>query len=283
MKLSVKVMADSLFFCYYKYMIQDKAKIITNEKLAEGVYSTVFKTDIALTSAPGQFIMVGTHSDSRLLKRPISICGTDREERTLRLVYRTVGYGTSELAKAEPGESFDLMGPVGNGFPLEEAQDKKHILLIGGGIGAPPLLSLASALRRTGIGKDSITAVMGYRSMKAGLFLNEEFSREVKLILSTDDGSIGIRGTVMDALKERDLNADLIYACGPLVMLKAVKRYAEERFIPAYISLEERMACGVGACLGCMVKTKNEDAHSHVNNARVCTEGPVFNAEEVEF
>ncbi len=264
-------------------MVNEIAKIISHEKLADKVYSTIFETAVAETALPGQFVMVGTKSEARLLKRPISICETDREKHTIRLVYRIAGYGTKELSKAYKGDCFDLLGPIGNGFSLEKAQDKKNILLVGGGIGAPPLLSLAEALRRTGISKDSITAVLGYRSMKTGLFLNEEFGREARVLLSTDDGSVGVRGTVMDAIRERDLKPDIIYSCGPLVMLKAVKEFASEKFIPAYISLEERMACGMGACLGCMVKTNNKDAHSHVNNARVCTEGPVFEASEVEL
>ena len=264
-------------------MILDNAKIIKTTPLAEGVYSTLFSTKIAASSAAGQFVMVSVKSDSRLLRRPISICEADRQAHTLRLVYRIAGYGTKELSGAREGETYDILGPLGNGFPLEKAQDKKNIVLIAGGIGAPPLLSLVRALKNTGISRDNITAVLGYRGMKEGLFLNEEFSKEASVILSSDDGSIGVRGTVMDALKERDIKADIIYSCGPLPMLKAVKDFAEEKGIPAYISLEEKMACGMGVCLGCMVKTRSIDAHSHVNNARICTEGPVFEASEVEL
>ena len=274
-------MADSFSFCYSKDMINEKARIIKSERLADQVFSTVFESRVAETAYPGQFVMVGTKSDSRLLRRPISICEADREKGTIRLVYRAVGYGTKELSQAENGDSFDILGPLGNGFPLDEAQDKKQIILTGGGIGAPPLLQLARALRRTGIGKESVTAILGYRSMKSGLFLNEEFAAEVNVILTTDDGSIGTRGTVMDAIKERALKPDIIYACGPLPMLKAVRDFAADSFIPAFISLEEKMACGMGVCLGCMVKTSKKDSHSRVNNARICTEGPVFNAEEV--
>ena len=123
--------------------------------------------------------------------------------------------------------------------------------------------------------------VVGYRD--AQLFLEEELSREGKVYVATEDGSKGTKGNVMDAIRENALEADVIYACGPMPMLRAIKKYAEEKQIPAYISLEEHMACGVGACLGCVVKTTKVDHHSHVNNARICTDGPVFEASEVDI
>ena len=110
-----------------------------------------------------------------------------------------------------------------------------------------------------------------------------ELSRHAKLVVATEDGSAGTRGNVLDAIKENDLHADAIFACGPGPMLRALKAYAEEEGIDCYLSLEERMACGVGACLGCVCKTTKKDAHSHVNNARICTDGPVFDAREVEI
>ena len=262
-------------------MIHEKAVVTENRRLAEGVFSTVFRTETARISKAGQFVMVGTGSDSRLLKRPISISGADPLSGELRLVYRTVGYGTTELSLSKEGDAFDILGPAGNGFPVEKASGKKNILLVAGGIGAPPLLYLLRELKKTGAEGDCITAVLGYRGEKYGLFLKDEFEKEAKVIISSDDGSVGVQGTVMDAIREKVTEADLIFACGPLGMLKAVKGYASEKGIPAYISLEEKMACGVGACLGCVVKTAAEDPHSHVNNARICTEGPVFEASEV--
>lgn len=264
-------------------LLNEEAFIVKQEKTADNVFSTVMRSGAAAYASPGQFVMVGSHSDSHLLKRPISICAADPEKGLVRLVYRTVGFGTRELSLGKEGESFSLLGPLGNGFPPDAAEGKKNILLIGGGIGAPPLLFLARGLRFKGIGKDSITAVLGYRSEAAGLFLTDEFKEEGQLIIATDDGSAGTKGTVMDAVKENGLAPDLIYACGPLPMLKAVKAFAADRKIPAYISLEERMACGVGACLGCVTRSVDKDSHSGVRNKRVCTEGPVFDAYEVEI
>ena len=123
--------------------------------------------------------------------------------------------------------------------------------------------------------------VAGYRNSE--LFLADELKQYGNLYVATEDGSEGTKGNVMNAIAENNLKADVIFACGPMPMLRAIKKYAQEQNIPAYISLEERMACGVGACLGCVVKTKNVDAHSHVKNARICTDGPVYLASEVDI
>ena len=146
---------------------------------------------------------------------------------------------------------------------------------MGGGIGIPPMLELAKELDCE---KD---IVAGYRNSE--LFLADELKQYGNLYVATEDGSEGTKGNVMNAIAENNLKADVIFACGPMPMLRAIKKYAQEQNIPAYISLEERMACGVGACLGCVVKTKNVDAHSHVKNARICTDGPVYLASEVDI
>ncbi len=263
-------------------MIREEAEVLSVEKLADGVWRMDLKTGLASLAKPGQFVMVGSHSESHLLMRPISISEIDKKEGILRLVWRTVGYGTNEMAAAKAGDHFTLLGPLGNGFPVQEADNKKHIMLIGGGIGAPPLLGMMKALSEKH-SADEITAVLGYRGESAGLFLADDFKKYGNVVISSDDGSVGTHGTVIDAIKENALDADIIYSCGPMPMLSAVKKFAAEKGITAWISLEERMACGVGACLGCVVKTKHVDHHSHVNNARICTEGPVFDAEEVEI
>lgn len=243
--------------------------------LFEGIYELVIKTKIAESAMPGQFVMVYPMNSSTLLPRPISICEVLKEEQAIRLVYRVVGKGTKEFSELTEGKIIKLLGPIGNGFPLDKAKGKKAIL-IGGGIGVPPILELSKALK-----DENPIALLGYRNNN--LFLKDDFDMYVKTVIATEDGSVGITGNVCDALNDMDLPCEVIFACGPMPMLQALKRYAVAKNIPAYISLEERMACGVGACLGCVCKTVKKDGHSHVNNARVCTEGPVFEASEVEI
>ena len=257
-------------------MIKTKVigRVFRQDEIADQIYDMWIETDLSIQAKPGQFISVYTQDKSTLLPRPISICEVDRENHRLRIVYRVAGKGTREFSGYHAGASIDILGTLGNGFPLEAAKGKKAFLM-GGGIGIPPMLELAKELD---CDKDII---VGYRNSE--LFLADELTRYGNLYIATEDGSKGTRGNVMDAIAEQNLKADVIYACGPMPMLRAIKKYAEEQNIPAYISLEERMACGVGACLGCVVKTKNVDAHSHVKNARVCTDGPVYLASEVDI
>ena len=262
-------------------MISEKAVVIQKEQLAEEIYGIRLKTLAAGNARPGQFVMLNTRSEAHLLGRPVSICDIDKAEGILRLVWRVAGYGTGEMSRLENGDEVELIGPLGNGFDIEVAAGAKKIAVMGGGIGAPPLLGLVKALQGAGI-KD-IDVFLGYRSASAGLFLAEEFREFATVHVATDDGSEGAHGTVIDALKQSGSEPGLIYACGPMPMLKGIKAYAEEKLIPAYISLEERMACGVGACLGCVVKTRFKDSHSQVENARICTEGPVFAAKDVDI
>ncbi len=253
------------------------AKVIDQFKLSEGIYDLRLRTSAAEAAVPGQFLNLYPKDETKRLPRPISICEIDKENGILRLVYRVTkeGSGTEEFSKYRTGDEVKILGPLGNGFPVDEFRDKK-VVLMGGGIGIPPMLSIASALN----GK--CTAVLGYRD--ANTFLTDDFlDANAKLVLASDDGSIGIRGNVIDAMGQADLSADVIFACGPTPMLRGIKAFAEERKITCYISLEERMACGVGACLGCVCKSKEIDEHSKVNNKRVCKDGPVFLAEEVEL
>ena len=207
------------------------AVIHSQEKLAEGIYSMWLDApEMAKAAVPGQFIAVYTNDQSKLLPRPISICEADKENGRLRIVYRIAGAGTKEFSAYKEGDTLDIMGPLGNGFPLK----KKKAFLIGGGIG-------------------------------------------------TEDGSVGTKGNVIDAIRAEKLTADIIYACGPTPMLKALKAYAMENGIECYISLEEKMACGIGACLGCVCHSRDIDEHSNVRNKRICKDGPVFRAEEVEL
>ncbi|HJA94144.1 MAG TPA: dihydroorotate dehydrogenase electron transfer subunit [Candidatus Eisenbergiella merdipullorum] len=254
---------------------KERAQVLAQRQLAPGIYDCLLKTELAKDAHPGQFIALYPKDKSTLLPRPISICEADAGKNTLRIVYRVVGAGTKEFSGMKPGDSIDILGILGNGFPLDAVKEDQTAFLMGGGIGVPPILELA---RKLNCRKQII---VGYRD--AGCFLKEDFERYGEVYIATEDGSVGTKGNVMDAIRENGLKADVIYACGPLPMLRAIKRYAKEAGIDAYISLEERMACGVGACLGCVCKTTKKDAHSHVNNARVCTDGPVFEAKEVDI
>ncbi len=246
--------------------------------IAPGIYDMWIETGLAGEAKPGQFISVYPQDKSTLLPRPISICETDPERNRLRIVYRVAGKGTGEFSGYHSGKKIEILGNLGNGFPLEKAAGKTCFLM-GGGIGIPPMLQLAKQLYAMGNCKVNIIA--GYRD--GNLFLEEDLKKYGSLYIATEDGSAGTRGNVMNAVEENGLKADVIFACGPMPMLRAIKRFAETNHVEAYISLEERMACGVGACLGCVCKTTHKDHHSHVNNARICTDGPVFDAKEVEI
>jgi len=250
---------------------KEKTRVLSQSKIASDVYSIWLETkDIACDAKPGQFVSVYSNDGTKLLPRPISICEVNSNEGILRLVYRVVGVGTKEFSKYKSGDTVEVLGPLGNGFPLSN----HSAILIGGGIGIPPMLELSKNLS----GKKQI--ILGY---KDELFLNDELSQYGYVYVSTEDGSRGVRGNVIDTIKANRVTGDVIYACGPAPMLKAVKSYAEENNIKAWLSLEEKMACGVGACLACVCKTKEIDEHSNVYNARVCKEGPVFSSEEVEL
>ena len=242
-------------------------------KLGTDVYEMRLKTqNIAKDSKPGQFISVYSNDGSRLLPRPISICGIDGDE--LRIVYRVVGKGTKEFSTMSAGGELDIQGPLGNGYDVNAEYASKKAIIFGGGIGIPPMLELAKQLNC------EKTIVLGY---KDELFLNKDFEPYGKVVIATEDGSCGTKGNVLDAVMENNVDGEVIYACGPTPMLRAIKTYALENNMECYVSLEEKMACGIGACLACVCKSKEKDEHSQVNNKRVCKEGPVFNALEVEI
>ena len=255
-------------------MVKKTVTIVRAEQVQDGIFSMCIQDEqMAGSAKPGQFVDLYCNDGSRLLPRPISICEIDKEKNLLRLVYRVVGKGTEEFSKLHAGATISVLGPLGNGFTIEGTK----ALLIGGGIGIPPMLELAKTLVQQNI---EVQIVLGYRDV---LFLNQEFESYGKVYISTEDGSCGTKGNVIDAIKENGLEADIIYACGPTPMLKGVKAYGLEHGITTQLSLEERMACGVGACLGCVCKTTDVNPKTQVNNKRVCKDGPVFYAQEVEL
>lgn len=251
---------------------KETASVVSQESIGTDIYSMVIKTKAAKEARAGQFISMYCNDKTKLLPRPISICEVNKQESTLRVVYRVVGGGTEEFSTYAAGDKIDIIGPLGNGFVKRAG---KKAILIGGGIGIPPMVELAKELKDIA----EVQIVAGYRNE---LFLTEELESNGTLFIATEDGSTGTKGTVIDAIKEQNVEGAVIYACGPTPMLKAIKEYALEKKIECQLSLEERMACGIGACLACVCKQQTKTI-TQVNNKRICKDGPVFLAEEVDL
>jgi dihydroorotate dehydrogenase electron transfer subunit len=243
-------------------------KIVEKKQLTSDIYDfTVAAGKLALAAKPGQFAHI--YVPGKTLRRPISICEIDRAAETLRFVFQIRGEGTAQLAKMEPGDMLDILAPLGSGFALGDTARKA--VFVGGGIGVPPLLEAAKAFG------ENATAVVGFRNQQSAILLEDFQKNGNRVILATDDGSAGHHGLATDCMA--DLEFDVAFACGPLPMLKAVSRIARERGVPCQISLEERMACGIGACLGCAVKLRRENGEEYYGH--VCKDGPVFDDRKV--
>ncbi|MCD8089752.1 MAG: dihydroorotate dehydrogenase electron transfer subunit [Clostridiales bacterium] len=242
--------------------------VVKNERLAEGIYDLKIRLPkIAPLAACGQFVEVYPDNGANLLSRPISICSIEGD--VIRLVFQVVGKGTKIFSELKEGDEIRVLGPCGNGYPIVKAS--KYILA-GGGIGVPPLYETAKRLREMG----EVEVFLGFRS---GSFLTEDFERlGVKVHIATDDGSVGFKGNVVGLMESLDAKGDVIYSCGPKIMLKYLAKFGEGRGIPTYVSMEERMACGIGACVGCVLKIKSGDGYEH---KKVCKDGPVFDSREV--
>lgn len=245
--------------------------ITEKQAIARETYSfTISCPEVAAAAQPGQFVHIRVKGFT--LRRPISICGIDKEAGTLRIVFEIRGEGTSAIAGLNKGDLIDMLAPLGHGFTVSDSF--KRVILIGGGIGTPPMLPLAKHYG------DKATAISGFRSASA-VILQEDFRRTgAQTILCTDDGTLGIHGFVTQPFSElvKSGTIDAVYACGPMPMLKGIAEICKENGIFCEISLEERMACGIGACLGCACRTVRNDEEYF---AHVCKDGPVFNAEEV--
>ncbi|MDR0685972.1 MAG: dihydroorotate dehydrogenase electron transfer subunit [Dysgonamonadaceae bacterium] len=222
---------------------------------------------------PGQFVQVRVdNSPSTYLRRPISIHYTIQEEREIWLLVRIAGEGTKTIAETKAGGKLNLIYPLGNGFSMPENNvEQQKLLLVGGGVGAAPLLFLGKRLKESGYVPDFL---LGGYSME-NFFDNSQFEAIGRLFLTTEDGSGGTKGFVTDHPVLYEEKYDFIYACGPLPMMKSVARYAFARHIRCEVSLENTMACGIGACLCCVEKTGR-------GNVRTCIEGPVFNIVDLE-
>jgi len=242
-------------------MKQGKFILTENTPLTDSVYRMRLQGDTSAVTAPGQFVNV--QLEGLFLRRPVSVC--DLEGDLLTLIYKNVGRGTAQMAGLKPGHTLDLLTGLGNGYDLSLSGN--HPVLLGGGVGVPPLFWLARHLLARGV---RVSAVLGFNTRNE-IFLEKEF-REIgaEVTVTTADGSCGVRGFVTDAVPE---DCTHFYACGPEPMLRAVYRAVDT---DGQFSLEERMGCGFGACMGCSFKTRN-------GAKRICREGPVFRKEELPW
>ncbi|GGF11524.1 dihydroorotate dehydrogenase B (NAD(+)), electron transfer subunit [Halobacillus andaensis] len=251
-------------------MIREWMKVVNHQQIAFQTYLLELQGEIStLVERPGQFVHVQV-SDQFFLRRPVSIADVSPVKGTITLLYKVMGEGTEALTKKAVGDKVDIVGPGGNGFPVEQEKGEEA-LLIGGGIGIPPLYYLGKQLVANGI---NVKSVLGYRS-KAELFYVEEFNALGEVQITTNDGSVGEKGFVTDALPHLE-SIDAYYTCGPSIMLKNVKEKLDG--VPGYISIEERMGCGIGACFACVLETSESCDKGYV---RVCSDGPVFRPGEV--
>lgn len=252
---------------------QEKCELLEKEQIKNDIYKFKIKTEhIAKEAKPGQFLEIRVSDEIEpFLRRPISIYSID--DNNIEFIFQIKGKGTNILSQKKIGEKIDIIGPLGSGtFTIKEYN---NVAIIGGGIGIYPLYEAAKELK----GKTKINVYLGFRNKD--YVTNEKEFKEIadKLIITTDDGSYGKKGFAIDYLK-KDERPDIIMACGPLPMLKAIQEYSKEIGVPCQISLEERMGCGLGACLGCAVKKANI---SNTEYWHVCKDGPVFDANTVEI
>jgi len=241
-------------------MKQGLFSIVENCAIAKNTYRMVLQGDTSAVTNPGQFVNIAV--DGQYLRRPISVC--DCEGDTLTLIYKTVGEGTQKLSANRPGDALDILTGLGNGYSLECAGEAP--LLIGGGVGVPPLFWLCRKLQQQGC---KPTVILGFNSAEEVFYADEFAKFAQKVYITTADGSMGHKGFVTDVMK--DLRYSYFYTCGPMPMFRAIERIAVGS---GEYSFEERMGCGFGACMGCSCKTQFRDK-------RICTDGPVLKREEI--
>ena len=242
-------------------------RVVSQEEIAPAIFELVLQGEMVEAMKAGQFLHLRVPDDAHLLRRPISISSIDKLKKQCHLIYRIEGSGTAIFSSLKPGDSLDVMGPQGNGFDLSGLNKDSKILLVGGGIGVPPLLEVAKQLHERGV---EITTVLGFATKNA-VILEDELAKYSQVFVTTDDGSYGIKGNVSVVINECDTEFDAIYSCGAPGMMKYINQtfYDHPR---AYLSLESRMACGMGACYACVLKVPDSETISQ----RVCEDGPVF-------
>ena len=256
-------------------MKKEQLTVVKQNGIAQSIFELTLEGElVSEMKQPGQFVHLKV-SDSfePLLRRPISICSIDRSKKQFTMIYRAEGRGTKLLSKKTTGDLVDVLAPLGNGFPIEEAKEGETALLVGGGIGVPPLYELSKQLVKKGV---KVIHVLGFQT-KAASFYEEKFKTLGDTYIATVDGTLGTEGFVTNVIENEQLTFDILYSCGPIPMLKALEtKYHDKKL---FLSLEERMGCGIGACFACVCQTK--DGRPGYNYKKVCSDGPVFRAGEV--
>lgn len=247
-------------------------EIVTHGEIARNIFELVLKGDLVQAMLqPGQFVNVKVGNvEAPLLRRPISICDIDHTTNQLTIVYRAEGAGTSLLSKRLPGETVDILGPLGTGYDLDEIAAGETVVLVGGGIGVPPMFETAKRLSARG---HKVISILGFAS-EADVFYEDKFAAYGDVHVATMDGTYGFKGNVVQLIQEKGIEFDVVLGCGPKVMLAAIETsFGNSK--KGFLSFEERMACGIGACYACVCQTKSG------KQARICKEGPVFKLGEV--
>jgi len=249
--------------------------VVEQKEIAENIMELTLTGElVSEMNEPGQFVHIKVSDNAApLLRRPISICRIDQESKTFTMIYRAEGAGTKLLAQKTAGEAVDILGPLGNGFPVEESKSGQTALLVGGGIGVPPLYELANRLVAKGV---KVVAVLGFQTESVA-FYEEKFASLGDTYIATVDGSHGTQGFVTDVIFQENLEFDVLYSCGPTPMLKNLENTFPTKKV--FISLEERMGCGIGACFACVCHTADDP--TGFSYKKVCTDGPVFRTGEV--
>ncbi|WP_102347000.1 dihydroorotate dehydrogenase electron transfer subunit [Bacillus sp. Marseille-P3661] len=249
--------------------------VISQKELASNIYELVLEGDLVQDmQQSGQFVHIKVNDTTDpLLRRPISICDINQDKNQFTMIYRKDGRGTSLLAEKQSDRSVDVLGPLGNGFPIEEITAGEVALLVGGGIGVPPLYNLSKRLVSKGV---KVIHILGFQN-KNVMFYEEQFNALGPTYIATVDGSYGTKGFVTDVIDEVGIEFDVLYSCGPTPMLKALdQRYKGKK---GFISLEQRMGCGIGACFACVCHVQEDPSGSSYR--KVCSDGPVFPLGEV--
>ncbi len=282
-----------------------KCRVVHNREIAPDIYDmTIDVGDMVDICKPGQFVNLYVKGGVHLLPRPISICGVNKKEKVLRVVYAVVGEGTKILTSRQKRDSIEVLGPLGKGFTtdlenLESSKAVKELLIVGGGVGTPPLLELSKDLKKTYGDKVRLTIVLGFRD---DAYLVKEFRKFGEVYLATDSGKSGYKGNVIQLMEDQladtlnqEQSFDYMYSCGPTPMLRGLQGFALTNGIQGEFSLEERMGCGFGGCVGCVVPirrivteetlklrqdTMTDDDYDYM---KVCKDGPVFDLTEVIF